>query len=121
MIKIVLENCEVMTFQDNECAVYLDGIGRHHYGVDSDFQTARHTMIMFNYNAEPELDEDWETDDWRKRLELNDITQVWIDEDCYFVDWCADSDYTNEYQTTKREGLKLYCIISRTRKVPEDF
>lgn len=121
MIQIVLENCEVLTFQDRDCAIYLDGIGRHYYGKGSDHQTVRNAMIMINYNAEPELDEDWGTDDWRKRLEVNDITQIWIDNDCYFVDWCADSDYTNAYQTTTRDGLNMYCIISRTRKVPEDF
>ena len=121
MIEIVLENCEVLKFKDSECSVYLDGIGRHYYSDKSDYQTARDVMIMIDYNAEPELDEDWETEDWRQRLKVNDITQVWIGEDCYFVDWCKDSDYTNAYQTTTQDGLNMYCIISRTRKVPEDF
>lgn len=121
MIEIVLENCEVMRFNEKDCSVYLDGIGRHYYGEESDYTTARDVMIRIRDEANPELDPEWETEDWKKRLKVNDITQIWIGDDCYFVDWCEDSDYVNAYQTTTEDDLNLFCIISRTRKVPEDF
>ena len=122
-IDIVLENCEVFTFDAKDVNLTLEGLGRsYHNGYK--FNTVKDAMIIINKSAT--ASGGWDNKDWKERIS-KDITQIWVyysDVDCvgYHLDWDIEkNEYKNTYEKDKDLGNVMCYIVSKKKKSIKDF
>ena len=120
--ELVLENCEVYTFDADKVDVRLNKIGKHFWGKDV-LQTAEEALIIIQKDCS--YTGGWEDEKWFNRIH-QDITQVWFKyedgtEEGYHLDWCDDVKYENIYETDFDDGDRMIYIVSKTKKSQDDF
>jgi len=115
-VEIVLENCEVFTFDACDVTVLVGGLGASFWSGDFVFDNAKYAKIYINKDAK--ASGGWENEAWQDRIH-KDITQVHLHfEDGssvgYHLDWDIEtSDYENSYEEdTENELQKIYTICN---------
>lgn len=118
---IVLENCEVYSFDEKDTAVYFDGFSRHIFS-GKNYDSVKHTCLILPKSAQAKAFHDI-SDDWQKRIPKDggDIVTIDFGEQRYWVDWDDKNEYSNRYQQVIEDDDRYIIIISKTRHTLEDF
>lgn len=115
-VEIVLENCEVFTFDACDISVIVKGLGKSFWSGDFVYNTAKYAQIYIKKSAE--ASGGWENEKWQDRIR-QDIAQVHLNfadgsSLGYHLDWDIEgSDYENSYEEdTENEVEKVYTICN---------
>ena len=126
MVDIQLENCEVFSFK-KEDILSLEFEGLKEYLCFGKMRLkAKHTLIVIDRYAEPEM-EDWQEDkDWFSRIKrFSDITHIYIDGKAYTVNWNPRVEEFNLNQKVYLDSMygeeDVVIVISPTKKTEADF
>lgn len=127
-LKLVLENCDAICFEVNEIEMfYFNKIKNrrvlfyNHYGRIDDSPSIDDFIIRIKPFANKEYYE-FGIDEFKtykfERLKHNDITQVELiyddlSNECFYVRWHEDDEYSNRYQITEVVNEELIITINK--------
>ena len=122
IVEIVLENCEVFTFNADDVSIVMDGLSFRQFKGLAVYRVKKASIKI---DGKAKASGGWKDERWQDRI-CRDITQVWIGYDNgesqgFFIPWGDVDEYENSLEKDSIEktytGMEyVYTIDENVKK-----